>query len=118
VREYLLKRDYPGNVRDLRQLVSRIAGRHVGPGPITAGDIPPDEVPAVEGLGQWPDQSFRRAIRRAVDVGTSLEEIRRAAVETAIDVAVEAERGSLQRAARKLGVTDRALQMRRAHRIR
>ena len=37
VRAFLLHRAYPGNVRDLRQLVSRIASRHVGPGPITAG---------------------------------------------------------------------------------
>jgi transcriptional regulator with GAF, ATPase, and Fis domain len=37
--EYLLKRDYPGNVRDLKQLVTRISHRHVGPGPITVGDI-------------------------------------------------------------------------------
>jgi transcriptional regulator with GAF, ATPase, and Fis domain len=40
-REYLLTRKYPGNVRDLRQLVTRIFYRHVGPGPITVGDIAP-----------------------------------------------------------------------------
>ena len=45
VRQYLLRRAYPGNVRDLRQLISRIACRHVGPGPITVGDIPDDERP-------------------------------------------------------------------------
>src|SRR5262249_37342553 len=43
VRDYLLTRDYPGNVRDLRQCIARIMYRHVGPGPITPGDIPPGE---------------------------------------------------------------------------
>src|SRR6185436_12199097 len=45
VRDYLLLRKYPGNVRDLRQLVMRMAKRHVGNGPITVGDIPEDENP-------------------------------------------------------------------------
>ena len=43
VRDYLLSRPYPGNVRDLRQLIARISSRHVGPGPITVGDIPVEE---------------------------------------------------------------------------
>jgi DNA-binding NtrC family response regulator len=46
VREHLLRRAYPGNVRDLKQLASRVANRHVGPGPITGGDLPEDERPA------------------------------------------------------------------------
>jgi DNA-binding NtrC family response regulator len=33
VRDFLLLRDYPGNVRELKQLVTRIAHRHVGTGP-------------------------------------------------------------------------------------
>jgi transcriptional regulator with GAF, ATPase, and Fis domain len=116
LREYLVARGYAGNVRELKQLVNRVRDRHVGPGPITAGDIPPDELPASGALGHWPDGAFLAAICRAVELGTSLDEIRRAAVDTAIRVAVEAEGGSLQRAARKLGVTDRALQLRRAQR--
>src|SRR5690349_19124174 len=35
VLELLMARDYPGNVRDLRHLVERIAYRHAGEGPIT-----------------------------------------------------------------------------------
>ena len=41
--EYLLRRQYPGNVRDLRRLILRIMYHHVGDGPITIGDIPKDE---------------------------------------------------------------------------
>ena len=38
VEAYLVRRHYPGNVRDLKQLVARICCRHVGPGPVTVGD--------------------------------------------------------------------------------
>ena len=115
VREYLLKRDYPGNVRDLKQVVSGMSYRHVGPGPITVGDIPREERPRAEfaSIG-WHDSTFLAAIRRAVELGAGLKEITQTAGETAIQFAFENEEGNLQRAARRLGVTDRALQMRRA----
>jgi hypothetical protein len=45
-----------------------------------------------------------------------LKEIGRVAEETAVRIAVGDENGNLQRAASKLGVTDRALQLRRAAR--
>src|SRR4029078_5140243 len=43
--DYLLSPMYPGNVRDLRQLIARVGNRHVGPGPVTVGDIPSDQHP-------------------------------------------------------------------------
>jgi transcriptional regulator with GAF, ATPase, and Fis domain len=117
VREYLLKRDYPGNIRDLKQVVSRMSYNHVGPGPITVGDIPQEDRPSAE-LGNvgWRDVNFEAVIRRAVELGAGLKEISQAATDTAVQIACESENGSLQRAARKLGVTGRALQMRRAAR--
>lgn len=116
VREYLLNRDYPGNVRDLQQLVARICDRHVGPGPVTVGFIPSDELAASDDQGDWQGRWLRGAIGRGLDSGATLDDIRRAAVETAIQLAIDREHGNLQRAAKRLGVTDRALQMRRAHR--
>jgi transcriptional regulator with GAF, ATPase, and Fis domain len=115
VNEYLLRREYPGNVRELKALVERMIRRHVGPGPITVGDIAEEERPAYVVSGNhWRDRQFEQAIWRAVSLGVSLKEIGNAATETAIRVAVEGEGGNLQRAAQKLGVTDRALQLRRA----
>ena len=115
VREFLLARQYPGNVRDLRQLVARMASRHVGAGPITIGDIPNDERPAscIE-QGHWRDTEFDQCIHRALVSGAALKEIGQAATDTAVRIAVNEEQGNLQLAARRLGVTDRALQMRRA----
>ncbi|QSQ18290.1 sigma-54-dependent Fis family transcriptional regulator [Myxococcus landrumensis] len=114
VRDYLIQRSYPGNIRELRQLMGRICKRHVGSGPITVGDIPSDELPSLEGLGEWRDQSFARGIQQALTMGMGLKEIGRSASEMAIRLVLEEEEGNLQRAARRLGVTDRALQLRRA----
>ncbi len=117
VRDYLLQRAYPGNVRDLRQLMTRIARRHVGPGPITAGDIPEAERPTgnFASMG-WHDQRFDQAIQRAVLLKVGLKEIGRVAEEVAEQFALTEAEGNLQRAAQALGITDRALQMRRAQR--
>jgi transcriptional regulator with GAF, ATPase, and Fis domain len=117
VRDYLMNRTYPGNVRDLRQLVTRIVSRHVGPGPITLGDIPDDERPLeVAALCHWREAEFAQGIRQALTCGAKLKEISHAAAEAAIRHVVHEENGNLQLAARRLGVTDRALQMRRAAR--
>ena len=43
VRDLLLSRTYPGNVRDLRSLVLRIIPRYLGAGVVTVGDIPDNE---------------------------------------------------------------------------
>jgi transcriptional regulator with PAS, ATPase and Fis domain len=116
VSEYLFNRDYPGNVRELRQVVSRIMDRHPGPGPVTVGDIPEDERPCDDrGCDEWCGESFERAIHRALSSGAGLKEIGRVAEDIAISIAVSQENGSLQRAANRLGVSDRALQIRRAN---
>jgi transcriptional regulator with GAF, ATPase, and Fis domain len=112
---FLVGREYAGNIRELRQLVQRIAHRHVGPGPITAGDIPKDDRPAPGDAGRaWPDEQLDRSIAEAVAMGASLREINHTTAETAIRFAVQSESGNLQRAAKRLGVTDRTLQLRRA----
>ena len=114
VREYLLRREYPGNVRDLRQVVSRILCRHLGPGPVTAGAVPEDERPVAPSPREhWCDEVFEKAIQKAVSMGANLKAIGAAAERVAVQIALAGEGGNLRRAARKLGVTDRALQMRR-----
>ncbi|HWP00008.1 MAG TPA: sigma-54 dependent transcriptional regulator [Methylococcus sp.] len=115
VQEYLLQRPYPGNVRDLRQVVARMLCRYPGRGPITLGCILPDERMAWRDDDcAWHDAGFELAIRRALLQGVGLKLIRRTAEETAIRIAVSETDGNLQQAALRLGVTDRTLQMRRA----
>ena len=115
VREFLITRDYPGNVRDLRQLVTRICHRHAGSGPISIGDIAlEDRLATGATAAGWPESGFRSAVRVAVELGISMKDIGQASTELAIECALEREGGNLQRAAARLGVTDRALQIRRA----
>jgi transcriptional regulator with GAF, ATPase, and Fis domain len=114
-RQYLLNRNYPGNVRELLQLVQRIAQLHVGPGAISAADIPEeDRPPGGEIMRAWPDENLERALADAVTMGITLREISQVTTDIAIRIAIHMENGNLQRAARLLGVTDRALQLRRA----
>jgi hypothetical protein len=92
---------------------------HVGPGPITVGDIAEHERPSVaDEQKDWRDGFFEGSIKRALTLGVGLKEITSAAADVAIRLAIENEegRGRLKRAARRLGVTERALQMHRATR--
>jgi len=114
VRDYLLLREYPGNVRDLRQIVWRIMDRYTGVGPITIGQLPEEDRPALETADAWQSAELDRLARHALNAGASLKDIRSTIEDAAIRLAIADEQGNLQRAARKLGVTDRALQLRRA----
>ena len=114
--DYILCREYPGNVRDLKRLVMRLHARHAGPGPITIGALLVDDRPGRPGTPEpWAEPGFLLALQRALDQGIALKEIGRAVTNVAIRMSLAQENGNLQRAARRLGVTDRALQMRRAH---
>ena len=113
--DLLRSRAYPGNVRDLEQLVARILLRHVGPGPVTVGDVPPPERPRGDPADDWRDD-LEAALRGAVHRGVPLKDIVEASRDAAIAVALAAAGGSLRQAARRLGVTDRTLQLHRARR--
>ena len=95
VLEYLTKHEYPGNIRELRQLVLRMVHRHTGRGPITAGDISEEERPPKKPDGRvWQDKEFERWVRKAVVLGATMREISRAAEDAAVHSAVAEENGS------------------------
>jgi transcriptional regulator with GAF, ATPase, and Fis domain len=113
--QYLLARDYPGNVRELKRVVERLCLRHAGGGPITIGDVPEDERP----IDMMPTRAallarFDAMAREAIHLGLGLKEIGQLATDCAIQAALDEEQGNLHRAAQRLDVTDRALQLRRA----
>jgi transcriptional regulator with GAF, ATPase, and Fis domain len=116
VKAYFFTRKYPGNVRDLQNLVFRMMANHVGVGPITVGDIPIDERPAeitvTESLGNL---GTEQDVRKALSAGWGLRDIKQAIEETAIQVALKDAGGDLSQAAARLGVSVRTLQSRRAH---
>lgn len=113
--QYLTSRDYPGNVRELKHVVARITDRYVSPGPITAATLSRDDLlefsaPAND---HWVAK-LEEAVRVALRQHATLKEITRECTEATIRFAVGQEEGNLQKAAQRLGITDRALQMRRA----
>jgi len=136
VADVLLRRDYPGNLRDLRQLAYRVAARHVGPGPVTPGDLPPTDRPVPPRTGFVPlrpaspvpsvpepddvatpaQPGLEEAVRAAVGAGASLKGLREQVADLAVDAALDESGGSVRAAAARLGVTERALHLRRAQR--
>ena len=81
------------------------------------GDVPSDERP----IEPVPTRSalethFESAAREAIHLGLGLKDIGQLATDCAIQAAIDQERGNLHRAAVRLAVTDRALQLRRAQR--
>jgi transcriptional regulator with GAF, ATPase, and Fis domain len=114
VERHLCRRQYPGNVRELKHLVEQMARRHVGPGPVTIGDLPGEERPPSP--ERWDDDDFTASIQRALGEGAGLKEIGDAATDVAVDVALHEAGGSVRAASERLGVTPRALQLRAARR--
>lgn len=111
VMNFLMTHPYPGNVRQLSQLISRLAYRHTGQGPITLGDIPEiDRQSNTAAEYQWHENGFKDSIRAALANGVGLKDIKRVAGEVAIDTAVEDAKGNVQEAAERLEVSDRLIQ--------
>ncbi|MGH7460922.1 MAG: sigma 54-interacting transcriptional regulator, partial [Longimicrobiales bacterium] len=117
VARVLVRRQYPGNVRELKQLARYVGYRHVGPGTITMGDLPGDVRPQTSDAHEnLMDASFEASVRRSLARGAGLKDISRLAGEAAIRVALGDAQGNVKSAAQRLHVTERALQLRRAAR--
>lgn len=114
---YLLQRDYPGNIRDLRYVVARMVERHVGPGPITIGHLhKEDRLPHGINQQDWCRSLLTQSVSQSLLCGIGLKEIGRLTEELAVQIALERANGNIHHAAQQLGVTDRALQLRKATR--
>jgi transcriptional regulator with GAF, ATPase, and Fis domain len=117
VMRWLINRQYRGNIRELRLVLTRMLYRHTGSGPVTVGDVPEEERQGAPDVSAaWDDVGFVSAISRAVSAGVRLKEIGHAAEEVAERMALLQANGNIHQAAAQLGVTDRALQLRRAAR--
>jgi DNA-binding NtrC family response regulator len=115
VLHYLNAHGFPGNVRQMRNILQRAMYRYPGTGPITLGLIAPEDRPKpaeADSVGWLVD--LEKVVQRALAAGVSLNELSRQAKECAVRAAVRHADGNLQRAAKRLGVTDRTLQIRAA----
>ena len=110
----LQERAFPGNLRELRQLAYAVAARHAGGGQITPGDVPPRDRPDRAVVrDRRAHTQLEAGVRQCLGVGMSLAELKTKVGDLAVDLALGESRGNVQRAAGMLGVTDRAVQMRK-----
>ena len=133
----LQRHSFPGNVRELRQIIQQAAVRHCGDHPLSLADLPanwlsdhanhaaPAALPAEPLPPALPTTAACAAADTIIDSiagwvrdGVGLREIVQRAGDTAISEALALEQHHVGRAARRLGVTERAIQLRRAQRLR
>jgi transcriptional regulator with GAF, ATPase, and Fis domain len=115
--EYFAERRFDGNVRELAQLVQACLRRYAGVGMLSLGTLPEDELrrsgdPPGD-AGDWCESRVTDFVRRALRARVGLKELARLVESTAVRLAIE-ESESLTAAAQRLGVTPRALHLRRA----
>jgi transcriptional regulator with GAF, ATPase, and Fis domain len=110
--DYLVNREYAGNVRELKQLMQRIAMKHTNHKKITIGEIPFNDLHVCEQESPEIDNDIYLEIsfRKAILSGASLWELKDKAMDTAIRAALQLCNGSKKLAAEKLDVTVRAIQ--------
>lgn len=113
VRAFLNNKMYLGNVRELRQLVRRIAMHHIGTGNITLSAVPLSDREENDTMNSTRSQNIpdlEQIIRYSIMKGENLFDIKNSAAFIAIKVALELESGSRQKAADRLNITTRAIQ--------
>lgn len=111
VLHYLEACPFPGNIRQLKQMITRIAYRYSGRGPIMLGDIPfADRQKSNFSEEDWQKNGLRESIRKAILDGIGLKDIKKFISNIAMDIAIEETSGNLQEAARLLEVSDRLVQ--------
>ena len=113
--EFLCERNYPGNIRELKNLVSRICLRYIGNGPVTLGDIMWYDKPFnVELKRTWFERpEFISSIRQAIEEGYEMKKIEDLVKDIAMQTALSLH-GKNKLVSEALGVSDRWVQQRRA----
>jgi len=111
VMDFLVNRDYPGNVRELKQLVHRIACNHHRKDRITPGDVSPLDRPIkIVKQKRHEDQSLYQFFIMSLNQGYTLQDLKKTTMAEAINAALELNGNNKRKAAEALGITPRAIQ--------
>jgi transcriptional regulator with GAF, ATPase, and Fis domain len=110
--EFLIQKNYPGNVRELENLVNKMAYRNHGQGSISFCHIPIEDWPRSPDLAdQALKTEFYRLLSKMILSGYNLNDLKNTVIENAKEIAVTIENGNVQKAAERLGCSDRLLQL-------
>jgi len=113
VYEVLRNRDYPGNIRELKNEVHNICMRYSGNGPITLGDLPKAsfDLPLLDDGIKWYEKTeLVELINQAIDEGYELKKIEEAIQSIATRITLQRV-GKSKDASRILGKSERWIQM-------
>ena len=111
---YLQERNYPGNIRELKNLLQRILTNYCGIGCITLGDIPKEELCHVgkqSGTENWFEQeSLVQLLQSAIENGYNLDSIEEVVRSVSLRIATNLSTKSKD-LSRLLGKSERWVQM-------
>ncbi len=116
VMNFLVKRKYIGNVRELEQIIRRMACRHIGRHAICLGDISSGDRPTRPTTPDSPFNlvAYEKAIDQLLNQGYNFNQIKNITSLTAIERAIEMADGKIKIAADQLGISSRAIQIHRS----
>lgn len=110
---YLMQRKFRGNVRELEQFIKRLCYKYIGTGIVSEFDLAGCEITQSSIDTSFHSDSFEKSIKDLLLSGQSLQTIKDLTISKAIDIAISSSNGVIKEAARKLRVTERAIQKRR-----
>lgn len=116
VYDLLSSRQYPGNIRQLRNVVSNMLMRYSGKGPITIGDLrgADFEMPGKENAHNWFETpAFLQALHQAIESGYDLRQIEEKIQSLATRITLQ-KVGKSRDASRILGKSERWIQLQKS----
>jgi DNA-binding NtrC family response regulator len=112
VLDFLQQRDYPGNIRELRQLIQRIKLKHVRHKKVTIGEIPVEERNNLRNANTvLKNETLDGVVKGMILNGDNYNLIKEKAGQAAFEAAIELSGGNKQKAAERLGVDVRTVQL-------
>jgi transcriptional regulator with GAF, ATPase, and Fis domain len=113
VYDLLGRRNYPGNIRELKNILSNIFLKYSGKGPITLGDLPipdPDESQLPIFDNWFERKEFVEALNNAIDAGYNLKKIEEIIQSMATTITLQRVRKNKE-ASKILGKSERWIQL-------